>query len=225
MKKTVLDIAKSVMGELSFTVPQSLLSSSDALNQQVKFLIIGACEELILAHDWEFLQKEFSIVLDGSEFYTLPTDLDRIISGSFYVENQVRTVVGSQTPAEFNQIKNSAAGGANIHVRVVGNRLQVYPTSATGTMKFVYISNNYIMNSAGTEFKNGFEQDSDIPMFYSRLIVAFTKLKLLQTKGLDTVAATVDFNDILDFAKNKDVPAPIAFFGKQEIPVQMVRMQ
>jgi len=46
-------------------------------------------------------------------------------------------------------------------------------------------------------------------------VVAATKLKLLQTKGLDTTATTVDYNIALELAKKRDVPAPILSFDQE----------
>lgn len=219
MRKTLLDVAKSVCGELSFQVPVALMSSNDLLFQQVKYLISAACEELLYETDWQSLQKIGSITLTGAESYPLPADMDRIIPGTFTytVGGQLQTtdVQGSVSAQTFNNLGNTVAMNT-IQLQIVGDRLFVYPsTLAAGVIKFSYVSSNFISDSSGTELKNTFTQDSDIPVFNSRLVVAATKLKLLQTKGLDTTATTVDYNIALELAKKRDVPAPILSFDQE----------
>lgn len=214
MRKTLLDVAKSVCGELSFQTPVALTSSNDLLFQQVRFLISAACEELLAETDWQSLQKIGSITLTGAASYALPTDMDRILPGTFTYTSatgQLSTtdVQGSVSPTTFQNLANTIATNT-IQLQIVGDRLFVYPsTLTTGTIKFVYVSGNFISDSSGVEWKSSFTQDSDIPVFNSRLVVAATKLKLLQAKGLDTTAATVDYNTALELSKKRDVPAPV----------------
>lgn len=219
MRKTLLDVAKSVCGELSFQVPVALMSSNDLLFQQVRYLAAAACEELLYETDWQSLQKTGSITLTGAESYALPTDMDRIIPGTFTytVGGQLQTtdVQGSVSAQTFNNLGNTVSMNT-IQLQIVGDRLFIYPsTLASGAIKFSYVSANFISDSSGTEWKSVFTQDSDIPVFNSRLVVAATKLKLLQTKGLDTTAATVDYNIALELAKKRDVPAPLLSFDQE----------
>ncbi len=234
MRKTLLDISKQVCGELSFQVPTNLMTSSDLLFQQVRFLISSACEELLSEHDWQCLKKVHTIELTGAESYTLPTDLDRILPGTFtYTSGMVAgsDVSGSVSDMTFQNLVNPTTATTSNYLtfQVYGDRLHIYPSTTTGgQLRFVYITNNIIQENAGDFWKNTFTQDADIPMFSSRLVVAFTKMKLLQAKGLDTSAATQEFNTQLELAKQRDVPAPIISFDgedtKRQLPYKVVQL-
>lgn len=225
MRKTLLDVAKSVCGELSFQIPVAVMSSTDLLFSQVRFLVSAAAEELLAEHDWQMLQRVAEIPLTGASEYIIPTDCDRIIPGTFtYSSAGVLAsthVQGSVSPTTFQNLVNPTSSTSTNYLtfQIFGDKLKVYPSTLSGgTLKFVYISNKYIQDSSGTEWKSDFTQDGDIPIFNSRLLIAATKLKLLQVKGLDTTAATVDFNTALELQKQRDVPAPILSFDTGSSP-------
>jgi hypothetical protein len=215
MRRSLLDICKNVCGELSFQIPPTVLSSTDLLTQQIRYLTSAACEELLEAHDWNSLLKVASIPLTGVSEYVIPDDVVRIIPGSFsYSSSSTATnsVAGSVSPQTMNTltVPTGVLGLNQVTFQQIGGKLKIFPTNLTGgTLKFTYLSSKYIINSGGTEYKDTFSQDSDIPLFSSRLVTAAVKLKVLQTKGLDTNAVTQDFNYLLELAKQTDVPAPI----------------
>jgi len=53
--KTLLQIVQQVAGELSLPVPTAVLSSSNGQTQQLKALVVAACDELCDMHDWHAL--------------------------------------------------------------------------------------------------------------------------------------------------------------------------
>lgn len=215
MRRSLLDICKSVCGELSFQVPPAVLSSIDLLTQQIRYLTSAACEELLESHDWNSLLKTASISLTGLSEYSIPDDVVRIIPGSFsYSSSSTATnsISGSVSPQTMNTltVPTGVIGMNQITFQQIGGKLKIFPTNLTGgVLKFTYLSSKYIVNSGGTEYKDTFTQDSDVPLFNARLVIAAVKLKVLQTKGLDTNAVTQDFNYLLELAKGTDVPAPI----------------
>ena len=224
MRKTLLDICKSVCGELSLTVPVNVVSSTDLLTTQVYYLVQAACDELIQYHDWQALTKVAEIPLTGTETYQLPSDVQRIIPGSFTYTNgtvlAATAISGSVSPGSYQNLVNPvAAVSANyLTFQQAGDVLKVYPSSLNGgTMKFVYISNKCIFD--GTVYKDSFSQDSDVCLFDSRLVVALVKLKVLQAKGLDSTFAVNDFNFLLEVNKQRDVPAPVLSLDAAVAPV------
>ena len=219
MRRTLLEIVKSVCGELGFSIPNSVAASNDLFFVRTKYIVQSACEEILSLHNWQSLIKSGTITLTGAESYSLPSDVDRILTDSFthYVGTELdyQNVTGSVTPQTFNKLP--AQVSSNITFTIRGGKIFVYPTSSTGTLKFDYISSSYIQNSSGVEYKNIFTQDDDIPLFDSRLIIATSKVKLLESLGLDTTAASFDFNSYIELAKSRDVPASVMTLDRGSI--------
>ena len=222
MKKSLLEICKQVAGELSFSVPPAVLSSSDVLTQQIRYLVQNAAEELLLVHDWQALLKVGSISLTGLTEYTLPDDVSRILPNSFNVSNSASiNLVGSTSPQYFQKITtpNGVLNSVNqITFQVFGNKIKIYPATSGGTLTFIYVSTNFISNSAGTVSRASFQEDGDFPIFDSRLLTNLVKMKLLSTKGLDNSASTMDYNQLVDIVKAMDTPAPILSLQQSSTP-------
>lgn len=208
--KTLLEIVKSALGELSFTVPTSVIASNDTLVKQTQYLVQSACEELLYLHNWQSLIKYGEIEFNNAESYTLPDDFLRMVEDSYLVEGvggYSYSVNGNTAPNDF--LKISAPGqttGYTLNFSIRGNKIFTYPKQASGKLKFAYISKSYVF-SQELEFKNEFSQDSDSPLFDGRLIIAMTKAKILASKGLSNDYAVADYLRILEAVKATDVPA------------------
>lgn len=208
--KTLLEIVKQTLGELSFTVPSTVVASNDVLVKQTQWIVQSACEELLYAHNWQSLIKHGELTFTGAESYALPDDFLRMIEDSYLVEGVggwSYSVNGNTAPNDF--LKISAPGqttGYTLNFSIRGGRIFTYPLQATGKLKFAYISKSYVFTQE-LEFKNEFLQDSDAPMFDGRLVVAMAKAKLLASKGLRNDYAVADYLRILEAVKATDVPA------------------
>lgn len=208
--KTLLEIVKSTLGELSFSVPTSVVSSNDVLVKQTMYLVQASCEELMYLHNWQSLIKHGEIEFTNAESYALPDDYLRMIEDSYLVEGiggWSYSVNGNTAPNDF--IKISAPGqttGYTLNFSIRGGRIFTYPKQTSGKLKFAYISKAYVF-SQELEYKTEFSQDSDSPMFDGRLLIEMTKAKLLASKGLSNAYAVADFMQMLEAVKATDVPA------------------
>lgn len=207
--KTLLEVIKQVTGELAQNVPSAILSSGDRTVQQMKALVVAACDELADLHDWQRLTKTFVFsTVAGQAAYDLPADCLRVINNTQYDRTNTRTAHGNMTNSAWSRL-NSATPGASSRFRIVGNQIVFFPVpgSTSSSFGFDYISNNYVWDVGLGASKSEFTLDSDLTVFHDRLLINFVKLKFLQEQGMNTQAATENFNITLQAAKSNDTPA------------------
>lgn len=203
--KTLLDTVRAVTGEIGFSQPESVASSGVLTDIQLKYLTIAACDELLEAHDWQHLLKRGTFVVQtGVSLYDLPDDFQRFVNTTLFVD----TEEGDGQSTTYRWLR--MPGGEKTY-RLIGNQIELFESeSYVGqTVAFNYISNFYVLDGGGGIPKAEFSLDSDKTVFHPRLLISFVKLKLLQTKNLDTRAAAQDFNSFLEAAQGADTPSRV----------------
>jgi len=215
MVKTLLDVIKQVTGELAQNVPTAVLSSQDRGVQQLKALVVAACDELADLHDWQRLTKTYVLTtVPGQAEYVLPSDCLRVIANTQYDRTNTRGLVGTLTNQAWSYL-NNAVPGPSTRFRIVGNKIVFFPTpgSTAMTYAFDYITRNYVYDVGLASLKPEFTLDSDLTVYHDRCLINFVKLKFLQEQGMNTMSATENFNISLAAAKSTDTPAPTINLG------------
>lgn len=209
MAKTILEITQAVTAELQLPVPTVALTSDDLTVKQLIAIIKAACDELVDDFDWQQLLTTHIITTSaGQDLYSLPADVQRVISDTSWDRTNRWPLSGSLNPQEFQTLQSGITVVApHTRFRVIGDRVQVLPVPGATPQTFAlnYITRNYVIDAMGAR-KGDFTADSDRVVFRDRLIINFAKLKLLQTKGFDTSAAAADFNNSYAAAVGGDVP-------------------
>lgn len=222
MAKTLLQIIQQAAGELSLTQPTAILSSQASDIQQLKALVVAACEELVDIHDWQRLITPWTVTpypggsgttVAGVASYALPPDVNRIIPNTFWDSTNTRVVPGGYTSSQWSRLSD-ATPTSGYRYRFANNKITLFPTpGAAESIRFDYISNNYVYDVGLGVRKPEFTLDSDQVVFPDRLVTNFVKLKFLQEQGMNTEAAAENFNTSLVAAKANDVPSPTLYLG------------
>lgn len=211
MVKTLLNVIQQVSRELAQPVPSAVLSETTASVQQLLALTIAACDELSDMHDWQRLRKTATVVsVNGTADYALPADFLRMVPNTHWDRTNKRPLSGGLSPSSWASL-NQTSPGSMTNFRVMGNRIALFPTpgSTPVSITYEYTSRYYIQPTGSTLMQAEFNADSDLTVFHDRLLINFVKLKFLQEQGMNTFAATENFNTSLAAAKATDTPAPI----------------
>lgn len=206
--RTLIDLVKTLTSELQLGAPVEVLTSTDQTVVQLISLLRAACEELCELHTWQSLLRIHSFTTtNGTASYALPPDLQRFVSNTG-VDSDGNSLLGSLSPtdAAHNVLYPI---GSNSRFQIAGDKLVLYPTPTTAkTFKLTYVSSAYVVGPDGTR-QTEFEEDTDRVVFPSRLVLNFTKLKFLESKGLGTISAANDYNASLNAALAADTPAGV----------------
>lgn len=210
MARTLLNIIKAVTSEVGFPQPAEVLASQVQTVQQLKQLVIAACDELLDEFDWQRVLRLHTITTSaGVTLYPLPTDYHRIVSDTAWSAMNTMPAYGNMGAPVWEEQRVRNFSASQTRFRLIGNQVEVYPAPGAGeTITFAYISKNYVIDGTNGLPKAEFSLDSDTTVFHDRLLTNFVKLKLLQVKNLDSRAVAQDFNASLESAKGNDVPAP-----------------
>lgn len=210
MAKTILEIAQAITAELQLPIPSVALSSTDLTVKQMIALVTAACDELADGFDWQqLLSTHIWTTSNGVDLYSLPVDYLRVLSDTTWDRTNRWPMVGGMTPQSFQNLQSGTIAVAPYtRFRIAGDRVQVLPVpgSTTQTMALNYISNKYVIASNGTR-KGAFTADSDTTVFKDRLLINFTKLKIMQVKGFDTSTVAADYNTSYAAATGQDNPS------------------
>lgn len=207
-QKTLIQIITLVASEMNLQQPQTVIGSTVQTTQKLLALAHAVGDDLLYEFDWPFLQTRTTVTTsNGVDNYAFPTDIQRMISGTFWNQATSWKMRGSLTPVEWERLQVTSISASPFEkLRVYRGKLYLYPTpSSVYTFVYEYISNNYIVSTAGTP-KGTFTADDDICLFDHRLMVYGIKLKFLASTGQDTTNALIDYNRALEFAKGQSTP-------------------
>jgi hypothetical protein len=208
--KTLLETLKAVTGELGFPQPAVVVSSQVLTDIQLRYLCTAACDELLEAHDWQSLTKQFVFTITtGVTEYTLPTDFHRFINDTARVSSDATF---NDADEDFNAVQTMSwrrLSASELAFRVNADALHVWDADAHAgkTVSIDYISKNYVIDGTNSLKKAEFTLDSDKTVYHPRLLTSFVKLKFLEVKSLDTRAAAREFNNLLQAAIGSDTPS------------------
>lgn len=206
---SVQELISRVMGSYGLPVPTNAFSSSDGNVIQMLTLLNDVGQELIGEHEWNFLSSEQDITTDGTTTeFSLPPNFDRYISDSAWNYSTRLPMIGSINEQAWQMLKARNLGGMTIAMlfRVVDDQLQLYEPSTSGqTLKLPYVTRSWVQ--VGSEYADNVSQNSDVIRYPAELIRAALELRWMEKKGFDTAKAKKRYDDALQAAKTKDVPA------------------
>lgn len=203
-----LTIIQQVMGELGLGVPSSITSIDTNVTQMVALL--NACgTELSTYFPWQELVKEWQVpIVVGQEWVPLPTDYFYFVDRTQWDRTNHWPLLGPRTASEWQWLKGGLLStGPRMRYRVYQNKFYMFPAPAAGQdLRMEYISANWANGTSGGV--PVVSSDSDEPVFDMWLLGRFVKLKWMETKGLNTMAAATAFQNMFDSITGKDMGAP-----------------
>lgn len=206
---TALTIVRQLCGELALTIPATLINPAEQNAFQLLYHLNLAGQELARI-PWEELIKEWAVpVVADQDNYDLPPDWNYFLDQTQWDRTNHWPILGPRSAREWQWLKGGLlSAGPRLRYRVKMGKFFLHPAPGSVLdLRMEYISTDWVIGASGTQ--RVVLVDGDVPIFDSWLISRLTKLKFLQTKGLDTKAASTDFQTLFDSLIGKDVGAPV----------------
>jgi hypothetical protein len=167
---------------------------------------------------WNVLVREFQhvTVADEEGEIDLPADFGYMIPQTGWERSENVPLIGPLSAQDWTYLLGRDLVGSTIYAsfRFDQDKLFIFPNSPMPEgldINFEYISRNLIKieGTDPVEYTDEATASGDILVHPPRLITRMLKMKFLQAKGFDAVAATREFEKALASWLGKDNSAPI----------------
>lgn len=205
----IVDRASNELGIATSSLEPGLITQ---VGTQSLALMNGLGDDLVNAHDWQFLEGTATIQGDGvtSEF-DLPADFGRIVNQTVWSANMRIEAMGPMSPQQWGWIQFGIISiGVYFRYRILNNKMQIFPTPGVGdTLNFYYIKKNWVIDSFTGGTIDKILRGGDTPVFDRNLMIKGVKVRLWGQKGFDTTELSKEFNDSLSsyIAQSAGAPA------------------
>lgn len=198
--------------QLSLPQPVGVYDSVDETAQ-----LMGAVANLagILLTDnfnWQDLQDSFTVTGDGTTTqFALPDDFSCFIDNTGWSQTLRRPVL-VLNPQQWAAISSwlSQSFYINPACRIYQNTLQFMSPPPVGTITFQYKICNWVIDGDDANVRKSIlTKNTDLPIFDWMMMVLAIKVKWLEQKSMNTVAAQSDLNDRYAQLTQRDEIAPI----------------
>ena len=199
--------------QLSLPPPVGVYDSVDETAQ-----LMGAVANLagILLTDnynWQDLQATFTVTGTGvATAFDLPADFSAFIDNTGWSQSLRRPVL-ILNPQQWASISAwlSQSFYINPACRIYKNQLQfMSPPPAGATITFQYKICNWVIDGDDASIRKSIlTKNTDLPIFDWMMMVLAIKVKWLEQKSMNTVAAQSDLNDRYNQLTQRDEIAPI----------------
>jgi hypothetical protein len=186
---------------------------------QIRALLEKEGIELSGRGDWEGITFEATHTTIAAEDQGAITTI--AATGFRYIKNQTiwdRTdslpVTGPLTPQEWQAVKGLANTGPRYRFRIRGGKLLVNPTPTAGhTWAFEYISKDWIVDTAGTTYKQYFTADSDKVLLPDEILTLGLEWRWKAEKGLDYAEDFRSYENMVKDVLGRDGGKPVLHMG------------
>ena len=207
--QTIVDRACNELGLATSSLTSGLITQ---LGTQSVALLNSLGNDLVRAHDWQFLEATATFVGDGStDEFVLPTDFGRIVNQTAWSSSTRLPMYGPLSSQQWGWISFGIVSvGVYYRYRILNNKLHVSPVPPVGeTITFYYIKKNWVLDDDGVTYKDIIENSGDTPVFDRELLIRGLKLRLWGQKGFDTTALSDEYNDFLEAEKGQNQGANV----------------
>tara|TARA_R110000824_G_scaffold95438_3_gene229524 strand:+ start:9282 stop:10025 length:744 start_codon:yes stop_codon:yes gene_type:complete len=225
---TADEILNTVAAEVGLEEVSDPVGSADASYKQLVRLLNVAGDELSVMYNWEVLRREHTFTTAAADVgnYALPTDFTHIVDSTVWDRTEDEPMFGPLSAQEWQALLGEDTTTiSTLGWRIMGGEFYVYPYNPVGLIRavyFEYVSNNWIVATNGTTYKNKVTVNSDVILYNRLLISRYTKLKFLLARGLDANAAQDDFNQMFELLSGQDKGAPVLNVGASSGPFPLI---
>ena len=205
------DILNRVAVEVGLDAVADPYASTEQHFIQMKYLLQTEGETLVLAHEWEFLTREFNIqTLDGDTGnYDLPDDWIAMQDQTGWERAENVPLFGPLSAQDWQYLLGRDLVTSTIYAsfRLKDGKISIFPQPPAAGLDIVleYRSRNWAHDGGSPPtYKASLTTGSDVVLFDRTLITRAVKNAWLGAKGFDTSAAQADYNQIFNFLIGKD---------------------
>ena len=188
MALSLIQIVQRLMPRLGFRAATIATTSTDLNVQIITQAVQEEGDELMRAHDWNVLTTEYTVATVAAQAQTaLPTDFDRLVERTVIWNRSLNMpYLGPAEPNMWDELKSGQVSAGYVGWwRLIGGRLNIFPTPTAGeTLAFSYIANTWAASAGGTP-QSSFLLDSDLPRLPDHLFVPGARWRYKSARGLD----------------------------------------
>lgn len=206
--QVIVDAACNQLGLPTSSLTSGLITQ---IGTQSLALLNSLGDDLVRAHDWQFLEATATFTGDGvTTEFDMPADFGRIVNQTVWSTNNKLPMEGPLSSQAWGWVQFGIVSvGVFYRYRVLGNKLAVFPVPADGeVIKLYYIKKNWVLDSDGVTYKDSTDGNGDTPLFDRNMLIKGLKVRLWAQKGFDTTALADEYNDILMAEKAQNQAAP-----------------
>ena len=173
---------------------------------QLRTLLQTACEDLCLAHPWEFLTRTLSITTTSERAYPLPADFLNLVDETGWNMSTDEPIY-LISPTQWRAIEAGDIDPVAYGFRIMGGKIvfiqKILPVGIE--LRFEYISRNFVVPAADpTTTADSFAEGADTVLYDRTLITRYLKSLWFEAKGFDSTTAQSAFAQIFDMLIGKD---------------------
>ena len=212
---TLLTICQDAANLIGITAPDAVTSSTDTSTIQLEACANQEGRSQVQKYSWEVLIQEGSHTTIAAEsqgaMTTIATDFGRFSNQTLWNRTTDRRYYGPITAAKWQQILAVVSGGITNYFRIRGGNLLMHPTPTAGeSVKFEYVSKNWVDTSGGsTANADKFSGDSQTTVLEEELVVLGVVWRFVKLKGLPDDQQFVAYQTRMAEYSNHDGASPI----------------
>ena len=187
---TLLTICQDAANLIGITAPDAVTSSTDTSTIQLEACANQEGRSQVQKYSWEVLIQEGSHTTVAAEsqgaMTTIATDFGRFSNQTLWNRTADRRYYGPITAAAWQRILAVVSGGIANYFRIRGGNLLMHPTPTAGeSVKFEYVSKNWVDTAGGTSANaDKFSGDSQTTVLEEELVLLGVVWRFLKLKGL-----------------------------------------
>jgi hypothetical protein len=217
---TIINDAGIMLGLWSETVSNPY-TSTDLLVVQIRQILKSAGRDLLREFEWSHLRKEYTFTtVNGTANYSLPSDFQRVVNQSEWNRTTRLPLGGPLMPQGWQFLKAlQTVGTVQFFFRVDGDSIRMQPTPAqAATVALEYVSNYWVQPDGESAPTASEPTDADDSICLdSQMMVHRLRRDFLRAKGMDSAAASEDYDRALLRAMGNDGAAPVLSLTRQPL--------
>ena len=212
---TAQQIVNAAANEVGLSAPSGFdpFTSADPAFVQLVSLLTSAGQELYGMHEWQMLNKTYTITTHSIDtgLYNLPTDFGYMIEQTGWNPTNRLPLGGPLTPQNWEYLVSTGLARSTIYVSFKLNQGQFQilpqPPPEASVITFEYVSRWWaaVTGAPTTPAQDFVQLATDVVLFEPILIQKLLKLRFLEAKGFDTNAAANQFVNVFNQYTDKDV--------------------
>jgi hypothetical protein len=216
---TLLTICQDAAKLIGITAPDAVTSSTDTSTIQLEAVANQEGRAQVQKYRWEVLIQEGSHTTIAAEsqgaMTTIATDFGRFSNNTLWNRTTNRRYFGPITDTEWQRILAVVSGGITNYFRIRGGNLLMHPTPTAGeSVKFEYVSKNWVDTAGGTSANaDKFTGDSQTTVLEEELVILGVIWRFLKLKGLPYDQQFVDYQNRVSEYSGHDGASSIVRMG------------
>lgn len=184
---TLLTLAQAACDIIGVPRPTGVIAGADQTARTMLSLAQREGRALARRWTWTALRKQqtFTTVAQTVQTGAVPSDFDRMVSGTFWNRDDQEPVLGPVTPEEWQGLVASVALPITSAFQMRAGQIELYPVPMAGeTYAYEYVSNQWCQTAGGVG-QSAWAADTDTGKLDEELTTLGLVWRFKQSRGLD----------------------------------------